>query len=108
MTDKLLIVHKILSLQIVVIIVVFLGFYLAKGGTVALSPLLGGLIAFVPNLYFAIRTSMATGQPPQKILNSFYAGEFGKLILTGILFYVIFQLPNIQLLPLLTGYVTAL
>ncbi len=101
-------VSKILTLQILIIIVVSAGFYIAGGSLKALSPLLGGLTAFIPNLYLALRMARTTGQDAQKIVRSFYAGETGKLVLTAMLFFMIFQIPNIELLPLLAGYVSAL
>lgn len=105
---KLSTVSKILSLQILVILVITTGFYLAGGWSKAISPLLGGFAAFIPNVYLAIRIARTTGQPAQKIVRSFYAGESGKLILTGMLFYMIFQIRGIELLPLLTSYVATL
>ncbi len=105
---KLSIVSKILTLQILIIIAVSSGFYIAGGSSKALSPLLGGLTAFIPNLYFTLRMVRSAGQDAQKIVRSFYAGESGKLVLTGLLFFMVFQVPNIELLPLLTGYVSAL
>ncbi|NOQ35017.1 MAG: F0F1 ATP synthase assembly protein I [Methylococcaceae bacterium] len=105
---KLSTVSKILTLQVLIILVVSSGFYIAGGSSKALSPLLGGVAAFIPNLYFALRMARTAGQDAQKIVRSFYAGESGKLILTGILFVIIFQQPNIELLPLMTGYVAAL
>jgi ATP synthase protein I len=105
---KLSTVSKILSLQILMIFLVSTGFYIAGGWPKALSPLLGGFAAFVPNVYFAIRMAASAGQPAQKIVRSFYAGETGKLLLTAALFFLIFQIPGIKLLPLLAGYVATL
>ena len=105
---KLSTVSKILSLQVLVILVITGGFYIAGGWPKALSPMLGGVAAFVSNVYLAIRMARTARQPAQKIVRSFYAGESGKLILTGMLFYMIFQIPGIELLTLLTGYVAAL
>jgi len=101
-------VSKILGLQIIVTILISLGFYILGGSAKVLSPLLGGIAAFLPNLYFALRMARTIGQDPQKIVRSFYAGESGKLILTAVLFFMIFQIPTIELLPLLAAYVAAL
>jgi ATP synthase protein I len=101
-------VSKILALQVMVIVVITAGFYSVGGESSAISPFLGGIAAFIPNVYLAIRMARTAGQPAQKIVRSFYAGESGKLILTAILFYLIFQRSDIELLPLLTGYVAAL
>ncbi|MDQ7091634.1 MAG: ATP synthase subunit I [Methylococcales bacterium] len=101
-------VSKILRLQITVILVICLGFYLIEGHSKVLSPLLGGIVAFLPNLYLALRMARTTGQDAQKIVRSFYAGESGKLILTAMLFMIVFQLPDIELLPLLATYVAVL
>ena len=105
---KLSTVSKILSLQALVILVMTAGFYIVGGWSKALSPFFGGGAAFIPNVYLAIRMASTAGQPAQKIVRSFYAGESGKLILTALLFYLIFQIPSIELLPLLTGYVATL
>jgi len=101
-------VSKIISYQILAIIIMTTGFALAKGRSEALSAVLGGAAAFIPNLYFALRVYKSAGQEARKIVRSFYAGESGKLLLTGALFFMIFQLPNIQILPLLSVYVAAL
>jgi ATP synthase protein I len=101
-------VVKILSCQILVTLIITLGFVVADGWQKALSPLLGGLAAFIPNLYFALRIYRSAGQEARKIVRSFYAGESGKLLLTGALFAMIFQIPDIQLLPLFAVYATAL
>jgi len=101
-------VSKILSYQILIILIITTGFTLAGGGRQGLSSALGGAAAFVPNLYFALRIVRSSGKPARKIVNSFYAGESGKLLLTAVLFILIFKVPNIEIIPLLTGYITAL
>jgi len=101
-------VVKILSYQILIILIITAGFAVKGNEQQVLSAMLGGMAAFVPNLYFALRIHRSAGQEARKIVNSFYAGESGKLLLTGALFMIIFQVPNIQILPLLVSYITAL
>lgn len=101
-------VSKIISYQILMIVLMTAGFALAGGRAYALSAALGGAAAFIPNLYFALRVYRSAGQEARKIVRSFYAGESGKLLLTAALFFMIFQLPNIEILPLLAVYVAAL
>lgn len=101
-------VGKIISYQILMIIIMTAGFALTGGRPYALSAALGGAAAFIPNLYFALRVHRSAGQEARKIVRSFYAGESGKLLLTAALFFMIFQLPNIEILPLLAVYIAAL
>lgn len=100
-------VAKILGYQLLIILVISLGFAIGEWQK-ALSPALGGLAAFIPNLYFALRIAGSGEQEARKILRSFYTGETVKLLLTAALFMLIFQIPNIEILPLLTGYIAAL
>ena len=100
-------VSKILSYQILIILIITAGFAFA-GWRQGISSALGGMAAFVPNLYLALRIVKSSGQPARKIVNSFYAGEAGKLLLTAALFILIFKVPNIEILPLLAGYIAAL
>jgi ATP synthase protein I len=101
-------VSKILGYQILIILIITAGFAFAGGWQQGLSSALGGMAAFVPNLYFALRIVRSSGMPVRKIVNSFYAGESGKLLLTAALFMLIFKVPNIEILPLLAGYIAAL
>ena len=101
-------VSKILSYQLFITLIITAGFTLIGGGQQGLSCALGGVAAFVPNLYFALRVYKSEGKPARKIMNSFYAGESGKLLLTAALFILIFKVPNIEILPLLAGYIAAL
>lgn len=106
--SKLSTVGKILGYQLLVISIITVGFVIAGGWQDALSPALGGVAAFVPNLYFALRIYKSAGQNARKIINSFYVGESVKLLLTVTLFVLIFQIPGIKILPLLAGYVAVL
>lgn len=100
-------VAKILSYQVLIIMVVSLGFVVG-GWQKSLSSALGGLAALIPNLYFALRVAGSAEQDAKKILRSFYVGESVKLLLTVALFMLIFQIPNIEILPLMAGYIAAL
>ena len=101
-------VSKILSYQLFIILIITVGFACAGGWQKGLSSALGGVAAFIPNLYFALRVYKSEGKPARKIMNAFYAGESGKLVLTAALFMLIFRVPNIAILPLLAGYIAAL
>ena len=101
-------VSKIISYQVLVIIIMTAGLALIGGRPYGLSAALGGAAAFIPNLYFALRVHKSAGQEARKIVRSFYAGESGKLLLTAALFFMIFQIPNIEILPLLAVYIAAL
>jgi len=57
----------------------------------AYSILLGGFISIVPNGYFAWKAFRFRGaRNTPLIVKSFYAGETGKLIMTGVLFALVF------------------
>jgi ATP synthase protein I len=105
---KLSTVSKILLYQVLIIMMTAAGFAVAGERMAALSVGLGGAAAFFPNLFFAYRIKKASGQEARKIVVSFYTGEAGKLLLTAALFVLIFQLPNIDLLPLFVGYLATL
>jgi ATP synthase protein I len=100
-------VAKILGYQVMIIAVVSLAFGVG-GWHKAFSSALGGLAAFIPNLYFALRVAGSAEQDARKVLRSFYVGESVKLLLTVALFMLIFQIPNVEILPLMAGYVAAL
>ena len=105
---KLSTVSKILCYQVLIILIIATGFSFTRGWRLGLSSALGGMAAFIPNLYFALRIVRSAGKPARQIVNSFYAGESGKLLLTAALFIMIFKIPNIEILPLLVGYIAAL
>jgi len=101
-------VGKILYVQVLVALLVASGFFVADGWENAISPLMGSGIALLPNLYFAYKTYLARHQSAQGVVNAFYAGETVKLILTVALFTIVLQIPSVDFLTLLVGYIAVL
>jgi len=102
-------VGRILYVQVLMALLVALGFILAGSGWKSVvSPLLGSGIALLPNLYFAYKVYLARHQSAQVIVNAFYAGETIKLILTIALFTIVLQIPSVDFLTLLVGYIAVL
>lgn len=103
--DQFLAIRKLLFAQAFVIVLstnVALGFV---GVQQAISTLVGGLIAFLPNVYFALKITKSRGLPVNEYLRAFYFGEAVKLVLTAILFVLVFQLGGILFLPLFIGFI---
>ncbi|MFE8070399.1 F0F1 ATP synthase subunit I [Marinobacteraceae bacterium S3BR75-40.1] len=58
----------------------------------AYSALLGGLIFFLPNIYFAHKTFAHSGaRAARQIVSAFYKGEAVKLLLAAVLFALVFK-----------------
>ena len=88
---RLRVVKLILFGQFLAMILVGAVGFAQAGNVAGLSALLGGLIAWVPNVYFAIRAFRHRGaRLAQKIVRSFYAGAFGKYVLTMAMFAMVF------------------
>ena len=61
------------------------------GKSASIGALAGGLIVWLPNCYFAFRAFRFRGaRAARQIVRSFYAGFTGKIILTCLLFTVVF------------------
>jgi len=101
-------VKKILLLQSGVIALVTLIFWLWRSEISAISSLLGGLTAFLPNLYFAYRMSSVKEHEAKKILRSFYGSESRKILMTCALFALAFQVPDVQFFPLMLCFIAVL
>ena len=66
---------------------------LALNMNAALSAVLGGLVCIIPNAYFASTLFKYQGaRAAKQIVNSFYKGEALKIILSIILFTLVFVL----------------
>lgn len=82
---------------------------LGHGVETAYSTLLGGLISFLPNAYFARRVF---GQPvdgtPIEAAGLLYRAEVTKLALAGLMFALVFAFVEaLNVLALLLGFVAA-
>jgi ATP synthase protein I len=92
-------------MQLLTIGIVTIGAWFFWGYPGARSAFLGGLTAFLPNAYFAAKMGLRDeARTAQQILRSFYLGETIKLTLTAVLFFFIFQLPDILFKPLFAGF----
>ncbi|WGS86073.1 ATP synthase subunit I [Methylomonas sp. UP202] len=101
-------VGKVLLGQVLMAALVASGFLLMGAWKSALSALLGGLVALIPNLYFAYRLHLVRHGGARKVVNAFYSGETIKLALTAALFILALQIPAIDFLMLLLGYAAVL
>lgn len=84
-------VFPVLLTQLVVLLLAAVVLWQWRGAVSGYSGLCGGLIAWLPNMYFAHKAFRFSGaRAAQAIVRSFYAGEAGKLILTAALFTLTF------------------
>lgn len=98
-------VNKLLLFQALVMILTTAGFLFFGGAQEAMSSGLGGLVAFLPNLGFAIRMQRSSGKKAKQIVRSFYVNEAIKIFFTVALFIIVFQIPELNILALLAGYI---
>jgi len=80
-----------------------------QGQVAATSAVLGGLTALVPNAFLAgrlLRAGMGEGGKP--LLRAAWIGEIGKLVITAILFAVIFaRVRPLEPLAVFGGFIAA-
>ncbi|MBT9096544.1 ATP synthase subunit I [Methylovulum psychrotolerans] len=105
---KLSTVSKVLIYQFLIITTAVFGFAVVLGWQQAGSAAVGGVVAFIPNAFFGWQMRNPAGKSAKILINRFYLGEAGKWALTVILFAAAFQLPNINIFPLLSTYMAAI
>lgn len=72
----------------------------------ALSVFLGGLAALLPNIMFAVFAFRYSGASQLRLVyKSIKTGSKFKLILTIVIFLLIFRWPDVQVVPLLSTFV---
>jgi len=102
-------VRRVLQLQLLTTLLACAIAWAIGGRGQGVSALLGGLIGFLPNVFFAI---IFGRKDPRKsasqVARAFYFGEAVKLILTALLFVAVFQLPGILPLPLFATFVVVI
>lgn len=100
------VIRRLLMVQLLVA-VLFPLVMLPFGMNAALSAAAGGLASLIPNLYFAYRTFKYSGaRSAQMILRSFYSGEAIKLVMTALIFAVVFKyLKTLNVAALFGGFI---
>lgn len=84
-------VIRIVGLQALATLLISAGCFLLTEGVSAYSALLGGVVCFVPNLYFAWAAFRHQGaQAAKQVIRSFYKAEAVKFGLTVVLFALVF------------------
>lgn len=84
------IVARLLRIQLAITLLLPL-VVLPFGTIAAMSATAGGVACLVPNAYFAARAFRYSGaRSAMLILNSFYSGQAMKLVLTALIFSLIF------------------
>lgn len=103
-------VFRVLRVQALMTLLATLAGLAAFDWPTGYSILLGGLIALLANVYFAFKAFRYFGaRSARAIVQSFWAGEMGKLILTAALFALVFvAVKPLQPLALFAGYVLVL
>ncbi|AVO53157.1 F0F1 ATP synthase subunit I [Ectopseudomonas mendocina] len=97
-------VFPVLVAQLIVLLLAAVVGWQWRGNVAGYSALIGGLIAWLPNLYFAHKAFRFSGaRAAREIVRSFYAGEAGKLILTFVLFALTFAGVKPMEAPMLFG-----
>jgi ATP synthase protein I len=103
------VVRRILLFQAVTALAVSVFWLLWSGVEPAISALIGGLVGFIPNAYFAVKSGRYNpAHSSRDVVRSFYLGETIKLISTALLFSVAFQIPGILFVPLITGFISVI
>jgi len=98
---------RVIVFQAVVTGLIGLLFLLTQGWVAAYSAFLGGLTALLPNVYFTYKAFQYFGaRSIAVIIQSFWAGQMGKLVLTAVLFAVLFLgVKPLNVLALFVGYI---
>lgn len=100
--------NQILKVQFLVIVVLTLAFAVFNFEA-GYSAFIGGMICLIPNLVFVIYAYRYGGaRAAKKITSSFYRGEALKILLTALMFAVVFIFIPIAIGPLMTTYVLGL
>lgn len=86
-------IFRIFAQQSVIVLIICSVFWATGGEVSAFSSLAGGLIFIFPQLYFGYKSYQDQGaRSALKIVQNFYKGESGKIILIAMGFAVVFSL----------------
>ncbi|QLE87636.1 MULTISPECIES: ATP synthase subunit I [Shewanella] len=101
--------YKLVMMQAVMAGGVSIVFFAVWGAQYGLSALAGGAIAVLPNFVFATLAFSYTGASSAgKVMKTFYWGEAVKLLLTIVMFSLVFINMQVVFMPLFVCYTLAL
>ena len=102
-------VRRIILVQIAVTVTITLLMLMFQGKTAAISAFVGGAIGFLTSIVYAIKMIVSSGSEARKILRAHYSAEAYKLLVTILLFSLVFtQYKDISALPLFAAYAATL
>lgn len=100
-------VNRLLLVQMSLIVLLSLLFLIVAEQADAISAALGGLVAFLPMLLFAKKLFAYQGaQAAKKIVRNFYLGEAFKIIVSVVLFTLVFIYYPVKPLSFFLSYIT--
>lgn len=98
--------RRLAVIQMAIIVLISLLFLYGSGRQAAWSALLGGLVCIVPTLWFGVRLFKHFGaRAAKQIAMALYTGEALKLLLTVILFVVVFKWLHISAMAFFVSYI---
>ncbi|WP_394204977.1 ATP synthase subunit I [Shewanella waksmanii] len=101
--------YKLVLMQAVMAGGVSIVFFAVWGAQYGLSAIAGGAIAVLPNFVFATLAFSYTGASSAgKVMKTFYWGEAVKLLLTIVMFSLVFINMQVVFMPLFVCYTLAL
>jgi ATP synthase protein I len=98
--------RRLFFCQVVIALLIAVVAAIFSGNRAALSAVLGGLVSAVPNAYFALKFFKHQGaRAAKQIVNSFYLGEALKIVISIILFALVFIFFHINPLVFFITYI---
>ena len=92
--------YQQIGISITIVLIFTLIIYFIWGVTTATSALTGGVIGVVPNIIFAYKAIKYAGAKSSKlVVESFFSGVKIKMIVTALLFAMVFKTLSILPLP---------
>jgi ATP synthase protein I len=97
--------YKLVLYQLLFAMLVFILSYFLWGKIVAISILLGAVVAIIPHLIFTfLYFKKSPIGKPQLVVRKFYIGEIVKVLLTIILFVLTFLWQGLMALPFFLAF----
>ena len=84
-------IYKIFVTQFIATLIAALSAFVLFDLVTGYSVFLGGMVSTLPNAYFAIKAFRYRGaRQMAEVVKSFYTGESGKMIITAVMFALVF------------------